>query len=222
MFIALNKWVVVFIVITKPYSLFSVDPFSKITIKSTRATCTKNKQQTSEVVCKYFDNVHVELADHSKIQSKELEIICDLKSSTFQKSLGSSVDNKIKTSQQKVVSEKKAASHVKKIAFAGNVVVCKDEFKATADFADIAIPERTCTLKGNVHIQRFKSEKQNFPVDLKSETATIQLNSGQILLTGSSKNPVNTVINLEDHPIVRNKTDKKKRKQLAHAAAKKP
>lgn len=195
-----------------------VDPLSKITIKSSRATCSKNKTDPKDIVLKYLDDVQVEFADHSTVTSQELEVICNL-SKTPTKVLPEK--NGAKSLPQKS-SEKssKALSNFKKITFSKNVVINKDEFKATADYADILVDQRLCSLRGNVQIEHKKKSPKDVPVHVKSDAATIRLDSQQILLAGSSKNPVSTVIDLQDHPIMRNKADKKQRKQQSKGAVK--
>lgn len=200
-------WTVIpFFLVVKACCLATVDPLSKITIQSNRAICSKNKDIRQELIFKYLDDVRVEFADHSTVQAHELEVVCYLKKSEKKIEL-----ENIDAQRAKPVMEKqdKALSHFKKITFTGDVVINKDEFKATADSADITIADRVCLLKGNVHIQHKKEKQQDLPVDLKSQVATIKLNSGQILFAGSSRNPVSTVINLENHPIIRNKNSKK-------------
>ncbi|MBS1988283.1 hypothetical protein JST56_04785 [Candidatus Dependentiae bacterium] len=184
----------------------SIDPLSKITIKSSRATCGKNKTDSKDIVLTYLDDVHVEFADHSTVTSQELEVICNLNKSPS-KTLPEKSGNK--SSDQK----SKALSQFKKITFSKHVVINKDEFKATADYADILVDQRLCSLRGNVQIEHKKKSPKDVPVQVKSDAATIRLDSQQILLAGSSKSPVSTVIDLQDHPIIRNKTDKKQRQQ---------
>lgn len=198
--------------------LATVDPLSKITIQSNRAICSKNKDIRQELIFKYLDDVRVEFADHSTVHAHELEIVCYLKKTD--KEIGLENSN-VQSAHQVVKKQDKALSHFKKITFTGDVVINKDEFKATADSADITIADRVCLLKGNVHIQHKKEKQQDLPVDLKSQVATIRLNSGQILFAGSSRNPVSTVINLENHPIIRNKNSKKEHASEKEGAIKK-
>lgn len=191
-----------------------IDPLSKITIKSSRATCSKNKTDSKDIVLKYLDNVKVEFADLSTVTSQELEVICNL-SKTPTKVLPEK--NGAKSLPEKTT---QALSNFKKITFSKNVVINKNEFKATADYADILVDQRLCSLRGNVQIEHKKKSPKDVPVHVKSDAATIRLDSQKILLAGSSKNPVSTVIDLQDHPIMRNKADKKQHKQQKKGAVK--
>jgi len=196
-----------------------VDPLSKITIKSSRATCTKNKNDQRDVIFKYLDQVHVDFADGSTVSSQELEIVCN-----FSKSPSDDLSKKIvvkNSSQENSKKSDKASSNFKKITFSKKVVINKDAFKATADYADILVEQRLCTLRGNVHIEHKKNFPKDVPIQVTSDAATIRLDSQQILFAGSPKSPVSTVIDLQDHPIIRNKTDKKKSKKQMQGAVKK-
>lgn len=191
----------------------SIDPLAKITIKSSRATCSKSTTDQKDVVLKYLDDVHVEFADHSTVTSQELEVICNLSKSSLK-----ALPEK-KAAQAVPEKSDKALSHFKKITFSKRVVINKDEFKATADYADILVDQRLCSLRGNVQIEHKKKSPNDVPVQVKSDVATIKLDTQQILLAGCSKNPVSTVIDLQDHPIIRNKTNKKQQQQQLKTGA---
>jgi lipopolysaccharide export system protein LptA len=195
-----------------------VDPLSKISITSDRAICSKNAQVKDEVIFKYLDNVTVELADRSTITSRELEIVGNVAALSKKRTPPITKESEKRTPKQasaQIDPNNKTLEYFKKITFSGCVTINNAHFKATADSADIAVGEKTCLLKGSVHVKHTQNNPARIPpIDIKSEAATIKIDSGHVIFAGSSANPVNTVIDLNNHSIIHHGKNKPKNKKL--------
>lgn len=173
--------------------VFPVDPFSRIKITSNKATCQKCKDSPHTFVFNYLEKVSVTLADDSKITADKLEIILDSK------------DKKIFTSPSKKRRSRKTCvksgtqnelSHVKRIVFKSNIFITNQNREVRADLAEIDLLENTCKLDGRVKIKQTKVTQNDIPLEVESTRALINLKTSEIVLLGSSRKPVSTVIEL--------------------------
>lgn len=169
-----------------------IDPFSKITITSEKATCKKSDTAKDVFVFNYIGNVVVVLADSSKITSKSLEITLDGKNIKIFE------ENKTQTKKNKAQNDSdKKPSQVKKIIFKNNVQILNQNRQACSDTAEINMQENTCKLEGNVKIIQHKTaQKKDTPLNIQSNSALINLKTSEITLLGNSSEPVSTVVEL--------------------------
>ncbi len=172
-----------------------INPLSKISITSDRATCSKQSPLTDEFSFKYIGNVQVELSDNTKVTAQELDIICKIKS--LSKSKKKDISNNSGQKNNTNHTNKKSSSSIKKITLTGSVTIKKDDLFATSSRAEIFVPSKYCRLHENVCIEHKKQGSQDLPpMVVRGNIATINLDSKAISLEGSSKKPVSTIIDL--------------------------
>ncbi|MCK4265243.1 LPS export ABC transporter periplasmic protein LptC [Candidatus Babeliales bacterium] len=166
---------------------------SKITICSKSAICSQNKEK-KELKINYKDNVVVTLADNTTIKSNVLEILLESSSlSTIKPDLNSAADS----------------SQIKKVAFNGSVAVQQQNRKLFADSANIYPQQKQCKLSGNVKIQQTKKLDTDIPLTTRANVATLDLNTNELVLLGNQNTPVSTVINIDNHPLVKKLSTRK-------------
>jgi len=181
-------------------SVCATDPFAKIVITSTNATCSKIKEanQIKDLFkFEYRDNVNVSFADQSTISSSFLTVLFD--TSVPKKTVNPSIKKNKNTSKQ-------ALQNFKSITFETNVCLKKGSRKAVANSAKLFPQEQRCLLEGDVRIWQAKTKPTDVPVLIKSEKAELNLTTWQVNFIGSSQNPVSTTIVLEGHPAFAKKT----------------
>lgn len=182
----------------------SINPLSKITITSKRASCQKDKAQPQFFIFNYHDNVVVTFADKSTITTDQLEVIFE----------GKDLEKQLTTRRQSqrptAATSAKPLEKFKKVTASGNVVLTSQNRTATAQTAELLLAQHLCTLNGNVTIQQKKTSPKDFPITIQSNQATINLQTDELLFTGTEATPVNTVISLEDYEPLHKKSKKTK------------
>ncbi len=185
----------------------NIKALSHITVTSNKATCTPLKTEKNIekniYVFRYLDNVRVTFADKSHVTSDALEIMYDSKNSQKH-------DPKNNLSGNKSHND---LSQFKKITFTGNVFVQKKENSVNADQAELFLKENICKFTGNVKVIKTKDNKNDVPIEMHSQEATLNFKTDHVLLTGNSYKPVCTKINLENHPALQVKKKKTKNKK---------
>lgn len=159
----------------------SVNPLSKITVKSGRATLHKSMADVTEMILTYQDNVRVTLADKSQISAQHLEIAGDkslLSTSTISKS--------------STVSSQKAP--LNSITFSDKVVMVRDNRTVSADRAVISPATQECRMVGNVVIEQTKKSEHDIPLVTQGQELVVNLKTGSLSVEGSKDHPVTTVI----------------------------
>jgi lipopolysaccharide export system protein LptA len=173
------------------YCLFGgINPFSKITITSQKATCQRDISAHNVFLFNYINNVQVIFADGSKITSEKLKIIFS----------GENIvkgDKKISVAYT-VTPKKDFFSRFKKIIFLNKVCLISQNRLAFADYAELFPKEKICKLKGHVKIQQTKVEKRDVPIVIESSQAMLNLETKELSFVGSLSQPVSTVIELDD------------------------
>lgn len=210
----MNKFLVGILItglcITIAHAQQSVNPLSKITITSTRATCQKDKVNPQFFNFNYHGNVVVTFADQSTMTADQLEIIFE------GKDLGKKFlahDNNKSAQPSTTQSQQKPLDQFKKVTASGHVTLTSQNRKAQAQKAEIILAQKLCTLTGNVTIRQKKTKPKEFPLTIESDQATLNLQTDELLFTGSESKPVNTVISLEDYEPLNKNTKKSKRKR---------
>ncbi|MFA5074511.1 MAG: hypothetical protein WC436_00190 [Candidatus Babeliales bacterium] len=171
-----------------------IDPLSKITITSNKATCCKDKKDKSSFIFKYVEDVNITFADNSKIKSKELEIVIDYKMPE------NSVDKNKKIVQDKQntkTDNSKKQSQIKKIIFNYGINLVSKNKIVNADSAEIYPETKICKLFGNVKIEQKKESPKDLPIITNCKQALLNLQSEELILQGNADNPVNTVLQIE-------------------------
>ncbi|MFH1643702.1 MAG: hypothetical protein ABIA74_00815 [bacterium] len=179
----------------------SVDPFSKINIKSNSAICQKDKIKQNTYFFSYKENVIVTLADDSTIKADVVEIELD-----------SSNINEL-TSNSKTTTTKNSdfSSVVKKINFKNNVKLNSKNKKIDANSALVDLNQKICYLSGDVFIEQIKQDKKDLPMTTKCDKATLSFETEEINLVGNKENPVNTIIEIDKTLIKKSKKKRKRR-----------
>lgn len=180
----------------------SIDPFSKINIKSNSAICQKAQTKPNTYFFSYKKNVIVTLADDSTIKADEVEI--ELDSSNLK---GLTSNTKTTTSKNSNFS-----SVVKKINFKNNVKLNSKNKKIDANYAEIDLNQKICYLSGDVFIEQIKQDKKDLPITTKCENATLSFQTEELTLIGNQENPVNTIIEIDKTLIKKSKKKKRKRR----------
>jgi flagellar basal body L-ring protein FlgH len=162
-----------------------VDPLEKISIKSVRAYTTPLKNQPGFYLVRYEQDVHVDLADKTKMTGDVLEVV------VARKAMASSAK---KDDVQKVTVP---AEQVKSVVMKGNVRIDRFNHTVRADKAELLVTKKQCCAQGNVHIVQRKSSVSDIPVVIDSERAVLDLLSEKLLLVGTDKAPVSTVFELK-------------------------
>ena len=176
----------------------TVNPLSKIIITSNRATCQKDIIIPQQYVFNYQENVVVTFADKSTITANNLEIVFDGKALGKKEAPDTTKTNFL--------------DKFKKIIFCGNVVYTSQSRTVTAKKAELQLAEHICTLTGNVAIQQKKNAPKEIPITIESDEAKLNLQTQELLLSGSLEKPVNTVISLEDYEPLKKKKNTKTQK----------
>ncbi len=167
---------------------------SKITITSTRATCTKNSINRNLFVFNYYENVTITFADKSTITAQQLEIIFEGKAFCEKNIANHTVAD---TKKGCVQVKQNPLEKFKKITASGNVVFNSKNRTAKAKKAELYLAEHLCNLIGDVTIQQKKIVPKDIPITIESEQATINFRTDELTFAGSDSNPVSTVISIE-------------------------
>jgi len=153
----------------------SIDPFSKITVKSKNAIFQKDEVDKSTIRLQYKDNVQVTFADSTTVSSDKLEIfVATEKSKKFEHS----------------------SADVKRVVFKNNVRMNRQNQKVQADEVEVIVSDERCELRGHVKIEQVKVTDKDIPLTTECDRAQIAWNSQEIQLIGSERKPVSTVIEL--------------------------
>lgn len=169
------------------------NPLSKIIVTSEKAVCKKNPKAPNEFVFTYQQKVNVSFADGSKVTSNELEISIDGSNDSLTKKM-------LTPKTQSEPKLKDAQSRFKKITFKGNVFLTNLNRCAKSDEAEINLQSNLCILRGNVKIWQNKVIPKDIPASIESSEAILNFKSEEINFSGSTEQPVSTIINLEGHP----------------------
>lgn len=187
----------------------SINPLSKIVITSNRATCQKDQADPNFFIFNYHENVVITFADKSTITADSLEVVFE----------GQSLGKKIVPAQktrtkktQQTIAKQSPMEKFKRITLSGNVTLINQNRKAQANKAELYLNEHRCMFTGNVIIQQQKTTAKEIPIKIESEQATLDLQTDEVLFTGSAINPVNTVISLEGYEPLQKKQKKRKHK----------
>lgn len=178
------------------------DPFSKISISSDRAQGAPDVHDKKAYRLTYQDSVKAEFADGSFVTADELAVCFDL--------------HKTPTGGKGSQEESKALP-LKQARFSGSVCVKRQGQHIVADRLEVVPQKRLCHLEGNVIIKQEKAGDKGFPVEMKSDKATLNLETGDVTFEGSPKKPVKTVLDLSSKPLF--KKQKKKRREQDQATA---
>ena len=197
-----------------PNTTPSIDPLSKIVITSNRAVCQKEKDQTKTFTFTYLDNVDVTFADQSNIKCNELEIEID--STSIQKGL----DPKQTTTEQ-INTKKDVPSRFRKITFKNNVLITRENRTIQANNAELFPEQKICKLFGNVKIKQNKKYAKDLPMETQCEQATLNMQTEQLTFLGNEQKPVNTTIQLGNHPGLLKKVKTKEEKKAERKALRK-
>jgi|SaaInlStandDraft_4_1057021.scaffolds.fasta_scaffold01743_7 lipopolysaccharide export system protein LptA len=154
-----------------------VDPFEKIIITSNNAKCAKRSDGKKMLTLSYYDNVLVTFADQSNISAQELNIYAET----------------TQTNTQQI-------PPIKEIKFKKNVILQKDNKIIKAENAVINLSSSLCTLTDKVSVEQKKTAVKDIPFNTKSNFATFNWKTNEISLTGNTKTPVCTTIELGSNP----------------------
>jgi lipopolysaccharide export system protein LptA len=157
--------------------LFGVDPFSKITIKSVRARCVP-VEASKTLLLTYSDSVVIRLADDSLIITDELKV-----------TLEKNIRDKDKTEKDKDFSQV-----CKNFSLVGRVCLRRGKQEIYAHRADVDLKTNLCTLLKDVRIVQHGLKQESNPVEVTSSQATYNFKTEELVLVGSSKNPVSTTL----------------------------
>ncbi|MCF7799384.1 hypothetical protein K9L05_02380 [Candidatus Babeliales bacterium] len=174
----------------------NIDPLSKITITSNKATCCKDKNDASNFIFKYIENVNITFADNSKIKSKELEIVIDYKSTKDKDKLDKN-KKVVKDKQNTKISNSKKQSQIKKIIFNQGINLVSKNKIVDADTAEIYPESKICKLFGNVKIEQKKETPKDLPIITNCKQALLNLQTEELVLQGNEDNPVSTILQIE-------------------------
>lgn len=167
----------VFFLLGSSLQLFGNDPFSKITVKSIKARCAP-VEKSKTLLLKYADSVVVTLADSSRITADELNVF-------LEKSHSNKIDSENRSKMGQVC---------QKLSLAGKIYFCRGKHEIRADQAEIDVLSALCTLKGNVVIIQHGVSKESKPVEVTSPHATYNFKTEELVLVGSSSDPVSTTL----------------------------
>ena len=183
-----------------------VDPFEKITVQSESALFERELLDKSSFRLEYSGNVRVTLADETSITSKTLEIFL--------------------SAGKKGPEGFSGGVEIKKIIFRKNVLIDDKSRKISASCAELIVPEKLCTLNGNVKIEQSNveggafvkgdtlkdgetvSRGESIPFVTECDRAQIEWDTKKIFFEGAKHKPVNTTIELGGK--LRSKISKKK------------
>ncbi len=157
---------------------------SRIVITSSRATCVRCSQEKKQYSVTYHDNVVVTFADGTKATSDQLEVIIDPTAL--------------------------AKERIKTVQLSHNVVVTSAAHTARASTAIFDLVTQRCRLDGDVQIAQKSVNPKDIPVTITCSSASIDLATQQLELTGSVGQPVTTTITLATSPKQALKKRKKK------------
>lgn len=157
------------------------NPLEKISIQSGRAYTTPLKNQPGFYLVRYEQDVHVGLADKTKMTGEVLDVVVSRKAAT-------------KDTNQKNTAP---AEQVKSVIFKGNVHIERLNHSVRADKAELLVGKKQCCAQGNVHIVQKRVSASDIPVVIDSEKAVLDLMSDKLLLVGTDKIPVSTVFELK-------------------------
>ena len=160
----------------------SKNPFSKIIIISEKALCSKHKIDKNKMVVSYQDNVHIKLADGTKISSEKLEI------EISSKELGNS----------NTLTSTRTATPVKTILLQNKVSLTKDNRSIFADSATVNIDSSECNLKGNVSIIQNKINTKDIPFKTVCSSALFNWNNETISFKGTKESPVLSMLEIPE------------------------
>ncbi len=198
----------------------SVDPISKITITSNKATCQKDKNEPNTFVFNYLDNVLVTFADESKIKAETLEILLD--TTTIKSQLDSNTGNTTSSTITPTTSPtQNDLSQFKKITFKNNVHISRINRTVDADRAELYLSEKVCKLFGNIKIKQLKENPKDLPIITQCQKAILDIQTEQITFLGDNQHPVSTTIELAGHPGLLKKVKTKKEKKAERKVLKK-
>jgi len=165
----INLFFIFLLNITSCFAKESIDPFSKIIVKSDSALFSKDKKDSSLFNLKYKGNVRVSFADSTKITSENLKIFVRTKNS--------------KNDIEKIVLEK-------------DVKLNRENRKVQADKVELLVPLSLCKVNGNVKIEQMQNGEKDIPVSTECESAQFRWDKEEIELTGNEEKPVSTTIEL--------------------------
>lgn len=157
---------------------------SRIVITSARATCVRSPQEKKQYSVTYHDNVVVTFADGTKATSDQLNVIIDPTAL--------------------------AKERIKTVQLSHNVVVTSAAHTAHASIAVFDLVAQRCKLDGDVQIAQKAVDPKDIPVTIACNSASIDLATQQLELTGSTDQPVTTTITLATSPKQALKKRKKK------------
>jgi lipopolysaccharide assembly outer membrane protein LptD (OstA) len=178
------------------FSSAQIDPLSKIIITSVKASSVPLKEQQSCYLVQYRDHVKVELADQTTITGNVLDVVVTTKlANNFGSKKNSSL---ILANQNKKASNVKKEQLFKTITMTGDVVITRPQQVVSADKAELLVPEKKCKAYGHVKIAQTKKNPRDVPFEIESNYALIDLNTEELLLQGSQKKPVSTIIELNN------------------------
>lgn len=156
-----------------------IDPLSKIHISSNNAQLHNKKNRSTDIT--YKGNVEVVLADNSKINSNTLFLtLLEVKDDTN-------------------------SPQFEKIVFNGSINMVRDNINVKADVAEIYPDKKLCKLVGNVQVKQVKQKEKDIPITTEGNTASLNLETNEVIFCGNKREPVTTLINLEGHPILKKK-----------------
>ncbi len=189
-----------------------INPLSKITITSNRATCQKDQSLTHQFVFNYQENVKVTFADQSTITSDTLEVLFEGRD--LGKALPFDHKKTTRTNTPKNNAKNPSLQKFKKIIFSGKVTFANQNRTAKAEKAELLLSEHMCILSGNVSIHQKKTTAKEVPITIESDEAKLNLITDELCFSGSIHKPVNTIISLEDYePLKKTKKSKRKKKK---------
>lgn len=171
--------VVFFLLCCTVSPLCGTDPFSKITIKSVRARCTP-VEASKELLLTYSGDVIIRLADESVITTDELKV-----------TLEKDTRNKNRSAQDKDLSQV-----CKNFSLVGRVCLRRGKQEICAHQADVDLKTTLCTLLKDVKIVQHGLKQESNPVEVTSSRATYNFKTEELVLVGSSKDPVSTTLML--------------------------
>ena len=173
-----------------------VNPLSKITIKSNKAVCEKDKKN-GEILIHYKENTLVTLADGSTIKADILTII--IKELPIGK----------KENEKK---EEATLSNFKKVILKGNVLIKQNNRTITADQIEVFPQTKKCLISGNIKVEQKKEDAKDIPIIAESSKAIVDLENQEITFLGTKQKPVTTTIVIEGYPGLMKKIKTKEEK----------
>jgi len=151
--------------------------FDRIEITSKRATCSKKKEEPNLFEVCYTENTKVTFADGSFLKANELRL---------------EFNKPIKNLKNECGKEKDFP--LKKIHAKGNVLVCYQNKKITAQQAVCDVKTADCTFRGSVVFTQKAEKKSDIPLVTKGTEVICNFKTGKIQVVGTEAEPVSTII----------------------------